>query len=139
MPQTVYLEAASRTQDLFTTKWILRSCGYVVASTWHEEPVFASSGPHSHWAWPWQQTIKSCDTLVVVRGPEKELPPDLAYTVGFATACGLRVIWVGRPVDLPGGSGDVQYFATPADLHTQLLSEQEEERRSRALSDPIAA
>src|SRR5689334_17891582 len=50
MPRTVYLEAPAKSQHLLTTKWTLRSCGYVIASTWHEESRLASSGPQSHWA-----------------------------------------------------------------------------------------
>ena len=86
MPPTVYLEAPARTQDLLTLKWMLRSLGCVVASTWHDEPMLAATGLRSHWAWPRLDEMKSCDTLVVVRGEEDEIPTELAVIVGFAVA-----------------------------------------------------
>jgi hypothetical protein len=123
MRRTAYLEAADRSQDLLTTKWILRSCGYVIKSTWHEESRLASGGPQSHWSWARLEELKVCDTLVLVRGQEKELPPELASFVGFAAARNLRVIWVGLPIDLLACFKTVQLFATLDEFRKELLRE----------------
>ena len=117
----VYLEAANRSQDLVTTKWILRGCGYMVKSTWHEESSLGSSGSQGHWSWARLEEMKACDTLVVVREPDTELPPELAVLVGFAAARNLRVIWVGLPVDLLGHFTTLHLFATVDDLRKELL------------------
>jgi hypothetical protein len=123
MPRTVYLEAAARTQDLLTAKWMLRGCGCVIASTWHEESILMSSGPKSHWAWQRLEEMRACDTLVVVRGPEKQLPLELGFTVGFAAARNLRVIWLGPPIDLPVCSRTIHCFATLDEFQKELILE----------------
>jgi hypothetical protein len=138
MLRTVYIEAAARTQDLLTTKWLLRGSGYVIASTWHEESRLASSGPQSHWAWQRLEEMKVCDTLVVVRGPEKQLPFELALTLGFAAARNLRVIWLGSPVDLPDCSRTIHYLATLDEFQKRLLLENDP-RQTRSTNDVLAA
>jgi hypothetical protein len=138
MSRTVYLEAPARTQDLLSTKWILRSCAYAIASTWHDESILASSGPHSHWAWQRLEEMRSCDTLVVVRGQEKPLPLELAFTVGLAVARNLRVIWVGSPVDLPVSLRTIRFFATLDELRRELLTESDP-RQTRSSNDLLAA
>jgi hypothetical protein len=138
MPCTVYLEAAARSQDLLTTKWILRSCGYLIKSTWHEESGLAPSGPQSHWSWARLEEMKICDTLTVVRGQDKELPLELALFVGFAAARNLRVIWVGLPVDLLGRFTTVRLFATLDEFRKELLGESDP-RYKRSSHDLVAA
>ena len=137
MPRTVYLEAAARTQDLLTTKWILRSCGYVIASTWHEESIPASSGPRSHWGQRLEE-MKLCDALIVVRGQEKQIPAELAFTLGFAAARNLRVIWVGAPIELPVCFSAIRFFATPDEFRKQLLLESDP-RQTCSSNDLLAA
>jgi hypothetical protein len=44
VPTTVYLEAPTRTQDLLTLKWLLKSSGCIVASTRHDELMPAING-----------------------------------------------------------------------------------------------
>jgi hypothetical protein len=137
MPRTVYLEAPAKSQHLLTTKWTLRSCGHVIASTWHEESRLASSGPQSHWAWQRLEGMKSCDALVVIGGPEKELPLELAFTVGFAAAHNLQVIWLGSPIDLPGGFRAIHFVATLDELQKQLL--ENDSRQTCSSGDLVAA
>ena len=100
MPVKVYLEAAARTQELLTVKWTLRSFGYTIASTWHEEPLVSASTQQSHSSRQRLDELKSCDLVVIVRGTE-ELPMDVAVTLGFAAARNLQVICIGGSVDLP--------------------------------------
>lgn len=132
MHHTVYLEAATKTQDVLTTKWILRSCGYVVASTWHEEPTNTSSGERHR-----LEEMRSCDTLVVVGNGEQELAPQLAFAIGYAAARDLRIIFLGEPVDLPGCFTRVQFLATPEDLRRLLLLENA--HRLRRTSETLLA
>jgi hypothetical protein len=138
MHHTAYLEAAARTQDLLTTKWMLRSCGYVIASTWHEDSIHASSAHRSHWAWQRFEEMKLCDTLVVIRGREKELPLELAFTVGFATARNLKVIWLGSPINLPGCSRTIHFVATLDEFRKELLLENDP-RQTHSSDDLLAA
>jgi hypothetical protein len=138
MRRTVYLEAPARSQDLLTTKWMLRSCGYVIASTWHEESILPASGRQSHWDSARLEEMKTCDTLVVVRGQEKELPLELAFLVGFAAARHLRVIWLGRPINLPGCQTTVHFVPTLEEFRKQLLRESDR-RRTRSSDDLRAA
>jgi hypothetical protein len=121
LPRTVYLEAAARTQDLLTTKWMLRSYGCAIASTWHEESILSSSGHQSHWARQRLEEMKLCDTLVVVRGQEKELPLEVGFTVGFAVARNLKVIWLGSPINLPDCFGTIHFLATLDEFRKQLV------------------
>jgi hypothetical protein len=138
MSRTVYLEAAAKTQDVLTAKWMLRGSGHVVASTWHEEPVLASSGPHSHWTRQRLEELKSCDTLVVVHSQEKQLPPELAFTVGFASARNLKVMWLGSPIELPGCFAKIHFLATPDELRKHLQGENDL-RLARVSDDLMAA
>jgi hypothetical protein len=137
-PCTVYLEAASRSQALFTTKWILRSCGYVIRSTWHEESSFASGAQQSHWSRARLEEMKACDTLVVVREQDEQLPPELGVLVGFAAARKLRVIWVGSPVDLLSQVTTVYQFASVDEFRKELVRGNDPEN-TRPSDDLLAA
>lgn len=51
MPRnTVYLEAPDLSQDLLNIKWALRSVGYAIGSTWHEDKAGTSASRYAdHW------------------------------------------------------------------------------------------
>ena len=138
MRHTIYLEAPARSQDLLTTKWMLRSCGYVIGSTWHDEPTLAANGGPSHWDCARLEELKRCDTLVVVRGDDRDLPPGLAFLVGFAAARNLRVIWLGVPANLPGGLRTVQFVSTLDEFRKQFQHGSDPLETSTS-DDPVAA
>lgn len=69
------------------------------------------------------EEMRSCDALVVVCMQEKTLPLELAFTLGFAAAHNLRVIWLGSPRDLPGSSATIDFHATFDEFHKELLLE----------------
>ncbi|HEX4772753.1 MAG TPA: hypothetical protein VH351_18110 [Bryobacteraceae bacterium] len=122
-PCSVYLEAATKSQDFLTTKWVLRSCGHTIKSTWHEDSTLAFSGSQTHWSRARLEEMKSCDTLVVVRERDEQLPPELALFVGFALARNLRVIWVGLPINTLEHFASVRFFDTPDEFRHQLSRE----------------
>jgi hypothetical protein len=127
VPFKVYLEAAARTQELLTAKWTLRSCGYIIGSTWHDQPLVSASNQESHCSRQRLDEMKSCDALAIVRGPEKDLPIDIAVALGFAAARNLRVICIGEPVDLPVVA-HTQYFCSLDEFrkeHEYLLGNSE--------------
>jgi hypothetical protein len=128
---TIYLEAPDRTQDLLTMKWTLRSAGYDIRSTWHDDDVNTSPlSFRDHWNARGVKRMVSCDSLVVICGNGDRSTPELAMMAGFALARGMRVFWVGAPVkglcDFPA----VQQFNTAIDFEKQIVG--------RAHSRPIA-
>jgi len=120
MPSTVYLEAPAKTQDLLTLKWLLRSSGCKIVSTWHDEPLLPANGLRSHLTWPRLEELKLCDTLVVVCGDIEEIPLELAIITGFATAHNLRVIWIGLPLEPLDHCRNVHFFPTLEEFREQL-------------------
>jgi hypothetical protein len=99
MPAVVFLEAPCRSQDLVTLKWVLRSSGYEIASTWHDASPTVSLTAEEHWTRTRMEEMRAFDTLVVLRRDEEEIPAQLGLTVGYAAARGLEVIWIGVPLE----------------------------------------
>ena len=125
MPRnTVYLCAASRTQDLLNIKWTLRSAGYAIGSTWHEgEATTSRLGVTDHWNASSAEQLKACDLWIVLCGIKGELTPELAMIAGFALAEGLRVIWIGDAVPGLTDFQAVQQFNMAEDFRTQILQQ----------------
>lgn len=132
MPEeTIYLEAPDRTQDVLTMKWTLRSAGYDIRSTWHEDDVNTSPlSFRDHWNARGVKRMLSCNSLVVICGAGDKSTPELAMMAGVALARGMGVFWVGAPVkglcDFPA----VQQFNTLIDFEKQIVG--------RAYSRPTA-
>jgi hypothetical protein len=99
MPAVVFLDAPCRSQELLTLKWLLRSSGYEIASTWHDAPPASSLTPQPHWNRMRMEEMTPFDTLVVLRRDHEEIPAQLALAAGFATARRLQVIWIGVPLE----------------------------------------
>lgn len=95
MAPTVYLEAADKTQELFTLKWRLRAAGIGVGSTWHDD---APGLPHSHLNPFRAEQMRRCEVLVVLSGQNDDLRPELGTLIGLALAWGRKIVWVGTPV-----------------------------------------
>jgi hypothetical protein len=125
MPRnTVYLEAASRTQDLLSTKWALRSAGYAIGSTWHESEATAQPlGFTDHWNATTVKQLQICDSLIVLCGTGSGVTPEVAMIAGFALAQGLRVIWIGNAVRGLSDFQAVQQFNTAEDFRKQILQQ----------------
>lgn len=109
----------------------------MIVSTWHDEPVLASKGPQSHWSWQRLEEMRTCDTLIVIRGQEN-LPLEVAFAVGLAAARKLKVIWVGAPVDLPVPSMTIRVFATLDDFRKEGLLDSDA-RWMQSSNDLLAA
>jgi hypothetical protein len=120
--QTVYLEAPDRTQELLNIKWTLRSAGYIIASTWHENG--ASTSPlacKDRWNARGVEQLQVCDSLVVICGKSGNATVELSMMAGFALARGLRVIWIGAPIRGLCDFRAVQQFKTVGDFQNQIL------------------
>ncbi len=119
MLSKVYLEAGSRSQELLTAKWTLRSWGCAISSNWHEQPAQTA---RTHWGFQEFEEIKDCEALVVIRGHEKEFPVEVAFVVGWALARNLKVIWLGTPTELPAPFRKVRCVATLDEVRDELAS-----------------
>jgi len=123
MLPVAFLEAPALTQDLLTLKWLLRSSGYELASTWHETSPIASVKASAHWTRARMEEIRSFDTLVVLRHDQEQVPAELALGVGFAVARKVNVIWIGVPFESLSQFGNVQCFATLEEFKKYLAFE----------------
>src|SRR4051794_33707199 len=82
----VYLEAPSRTQELLNLKWTLKSAGFTIGSTWHENSGITSALPLSeHWDAKGVEQLRACDLLVVICG--KDSKAALEWDNGGPCAC----------------------------------------------------
>jgi hypothetical protein len=97
MSGVAFLEAPCRTQELLTLKWLLRSSGYEIGSTWHDASPAAFLTPQPHWTRARMEEITPFDTLFVLPRDHEEIPAELALAVGFAAARRVEVIWIGMP------------------------------------------
>jgi len=122
MHSPVFLEAPSRSQDLVTLKWMLRSAGYRVASTWHDSPPPLFDG---HWKSLPIDEMKPLDTLVVLRQAEEAIPGQLGLLAGFALARGVQVIWIGEPIEPLNQLPNVRCFPSLETFRRQLAFEKE--------------
>jgi hypothetical protein len=116
----VFLEAPSRSQELLTLKWLLRSSGYEIASNWHEA---SSADPQTHWTRTRIEEVTPFDTLVVLRRDHEEIPAELALAVGFAAARKLEVIWIGVPLEPLRQFRNVNCFQNLGAFQKHLLRE----------------
>ena len=130
MLPTAFLEAPAVTQDLLTLKWLLRSAGYKLASTWHEASPIASIKSSAHWTRARMEEINSFDTLVVLRHDQEEVPAELALGVGFAVARKVNVIWIGVPIESLGQFGNVDCFSTLEEFKKYLALEKHSQPKS---------
>jgi hypothetical protein len=121
---TIYLEAPELTQDLLNIKWALRSAGYAIGSTWHEnEAITSLLAFRDHWTARGLEQLQTCDSLVVVCGNSDKATPELAMMAGFALARGVRVVWIGSPVQAMSDFRAVQQFNTAEDFRKQVLQQ----------------
>ncbi len=122
--QTVYLEAPERTQDLLNVKWRLRSAGYGIGSTWHDDAASASAMAFKdHWNATSLERLQVCDLLIVFGGKRDNAVLEVPMMAGFALARGLRIVWIGTPVCGLSDFGAVQQFDTADDFLKQILEE----------------
>lgn len=120
--ETVYLEASERTQDLLNIKWALRSAGYTIASTWHDVDSVTWPPFRDHWNAIGMQQLQFCDALVVVCGTDCQTVPELAMMAGFALARGIRVFWIGTPIEAMNGFRAIVQFDSTEKFQRQILS-----------------
>jgi hypothetical protein len=123
MPAVVFLEAPSRSQELLSLKWLLRSSGYEIASTWHEASATASTTSQPHCTHTGIEETTPFDTLVVLRRDHEEISAELALAVGFAAACKLEVIWIGVPLEPLRQFPNVNCFPNLGAFQKHLLLE----------------
>ena len=125
MPRdTVYLEAASRSQDLLSLKWALKSGGYSIRSTWHDaEALTSPPASPAHWSAAIAEKLRSCDSLVILSGDSGGFTAEMAIMAGFALAHGLQLIWIGRPVSSLADFHSVQHFDTADEFRRQILEQ----------------
>lgn len=123
MAPVVFLEAPCRSQELLTLKWLLRSSGYEIASTWHDASPAASLTPQAHWSRVRMEEMAPLDTLVVLRRDHEEIPAPLGLAVGFAAARGLEVIWIGVPLEPLSQFRNVHSFLNLEAFQKHLLLE----------------
>jgi hypothetical protein len=110
---SVYLEAPELTQDLLNIKWILRSAGYTIASTWHDSQAHRSHWERAlHWMASALKLLASCDSLVVISAKTGPPMPELAVMAAFALDRELQVIWIGNTIDLLHHFSAVEHFDT---------------------------
>ena len=114
----LYLEAPRRTQDLSTMKWTMHGKGYTVGSTWHEDPRAGLAVFDGHWGAQRLAEMQETDALVVLAGESKE-NVSLAAMAALALALGLKVIWIGLPVEALSGQNCLAHFATVAEFYQQ--------------------
>ncbi|MGA7409660.1 MAG: hypothetical protein WBW33_04185 [Bryobacteraceae bacterium] len=118
----IYLEAPERTQDLLNIKWTLRSAGYTIGSSWHDDEASAASvGFKDHWSARSLEQLQTCDSLVVICGKTDGVALEVSMMAGFALARGLRVIWIGDAVRGLSDFRSVQRFDTADDFLKQIL------------------
>lgn len=123
MPEgTVYLEASERTQDLLNLKWALLSAGYTIGSTWHDVDSITWPPFRDHWNAVGLQQLQFCETLVVICGTGSQFVPELAMMVGFALARGIRVFWIGTPVETMNNFRAVVQFNSTEKFQKEILS-----------------
>jgi hypothetical protein len=84
------------------------------------------------------EQLQTCEALVVLSGKPEEGARELGFMVGFALACGLRVIWLGPPIPMLSAFRAVELFETAEDFRKHLLHRQHSP--ALALTDePLAA
>jgi hypothetical protein len=125
MPKsTFYLEAPGVTQDLLTIKWALRAAGCAIGSTWHDSITSGRLLPfQDHWSARCAAQLQVCDSLVVICGKKEEAARELAMMAGFALAYGLRLIWVGSPVQILSEFQAVEQFPAAEDFRQHILKQ----------------
>jgi hypothetical protein len=132
MPAVAFLEAPCRSQELITLKWVLRSSGYEIASTWHDAPPTASFPSQVHWTSAQMEQMTPFDTIVILWRAHEEIPAQLALTVGFAIARNLEVIWIGTPLEPLSQFRNVHCFASVEAFQRHLLLEEKTRAESPA-------
>jgi hypothetical protein len=119
----VYLDAPDRTQDLLNLKWALRAAGYTIASTWHESGVNGTGASlRNHWSTEEIQRLQRCGLLVVVSERANAPRPELAMMAGFALARGIKVCWIGLPVQGLSEFRAVQQYNTAEEFRRAIVS-----------------
>ena len=135
---SVYLEAPERTQDLLNIKWTLRSAGYSIGSTWHDDEANTPSvASKDHWNASRLEQLQACDSLVVISGDSNNAAPEVPMMAGFALARGLRVIWIGTPVRGLSDFQSVRPFHTADDYLKQILVDMHSQ--ATLVAEPLAA
>ena len=104
-------------------KWLLRSSGYEISSTWHDASPAAAIRPQPHWTRAQIEEMTPFDTLVVLRRDHEEIPAQLGLAVGFAAARTLEVIWIGVPLEPLGEFRNVHCFPNVEAFQKHLLLE----------------
>ena len=132
MAAVAFLEAPCRSQELITLKWVLRSSGYEIASTWHDVTPAASFAPEVHWTYAQMEQMTPFDTLVISRRDQEEIPAQLGLTVGFAIARNLEVIWIGTPLEPLSQFRNVYCFPSVEAFQRHLLLEEKTRAESPA-------
>src|SRR4051812_46944321 len=128
----VYLEAPSRTQELLNIKWTLKSAGFRIASTWHEDSGITSALPSDHWDAKCVEQLQGCVSLVVICGKNGKAAPGVAMMAGLALACGLQVVWIGPSFEGLNAFSAVRTFKTAEDYEKEVLSEMYSDSASKA-------
>ena len=101
-------------------KWTLRGKGYMIASTWHEDPRAGFQTFDGHWSAQRLAEMEQSDALVVLAAqPNDNL--SFAAMAGIALARQITVIWIGQPVEVLSRQDTVQHFPTTAEFYRQAL------------------
>jgi len=134
----VYLDAPGRTQDLLNLKWALRAAGYTIGSMWHETGANdIGMALRNHWSTEEIERLQRCDLLVAIcEGPNKT-PPELAMMAGFALARGIKVCWIGSPVQGLTQFRSVKQYNTAEEFRREIVSRSFSE--SIAVNERVAA
>jgi hypothetical protein len=120
----VYLEAPGRTQELLNIKWTLKSAGFTIGSTWHENSGITSALPLSeHWDAKDVEQLRACDLLVVICGKDSKAAPRMAMMAGLALARGLQIVWIGPSFEGLDAFRAVRKFNTAEDYEKEILGQ----------------
>lgn len=115
----VYIDAATRTQDVLSLKWALRGVGYGIGSTWHDSPGPVLK-PESHWNEFRVTELDRCNELFVIFEGRSESAANLAAMAAVALARGMQVTWIGPKLPSIGHFPGLRHFATLPDFGQQI-------------------
>ena len=116
----VYIDAATRTQDVLSLKWALKGAGYAIGSTWHDQPTSFLKA-ETHWNEFRLAELQRCGELFVIFDRSAESAANLAAMAAIALSRNMPVTWIGPKLPVLEYFRPLQQFANLADLIKYLV------------------